>query len=159
LSILGQYSDTITYRVADARKGSQKLLKALTDEYDYNVYPPAGWKPRKIEKAKPTKQFWFEPLEDAPMPKIGDIKRATCKYFGISAVDLVSARRSSDIVHPRQIAMYLAATLTTRSLPEIGRNFGGRDHTTVLYAKRKIDRWRRERWLVAYDIAHLEATI
>jgi chromosomal replication initiator protein len=49
---------------------------------------------------------------------------------------LLSARRSRDVVRPRQIAMFLAKALTSRSLPEIGRRFGGRDHTTVLHAVR-----------------------
>jgi chromosomal replication initiator protein len=51
----------------------------------------------------------------------------------------LSSRRTANVVRPRQIAMYLAKTLTLRSLPEIGRRFGGRDHTTVLHAVRKIE--------------------
>ena len=51
----------------------------------------------------------------------------------------MSSRRTANVVRPRQIAMYLAKTLTLRSLPEIGRRFGGRDHTTVLHAVRKIE--------------------
>jgi chromosomal replication initiator protein len=57
----------------------------------------------------------------------------------VSRSDLLSARRTANVVRPRQIAMYLAKTLTLRSLPEIGRRFGGRDHTTVLHAVRKIE--------------------
>ena len=53
--------------------------------------------------------------------------------------DLLSSRRTANVVRPRQIAMYLAKMLTPRSLPEIGRRFGGRDHTTVLHAVRKIE--------------------
>jgi chromosomal replication initiator protein len=52
---------------------------------------------------------------------------------------MLSSRRTANVVRPRQIAMYLAKTLTLRSLPEIGRRFGGRDHTTVLHAVRKIE--------------------
>src|SRR6202035_4208056 len=52
--------------------------------------------------------------------------------------DILSARRTTSVVRPRQIAMYLSKLLTPRSLPEIGRRFGGRDHTTVLHAVRKI---------------------
>jgi chromosomal replication initiator protein len=51
----------------------------------------------------------------------------------------LSSRRTANVVRPRQVAMYLAKTLTLRSLPEIGRRFGGRDHTTVLHAVRKIE--------------------
>jgi chromosomal replication initiator protein len=52
---------------------------------------------------------------------------------------MLSQRRTANVVRPRQIAMYLAKTLTMRSLPEIGRKFGGRDHTTVLHGVRKIE--------------------
>jgi chromosomal replication initiator protein len=51
----------------------------------------------------------------------------------------LSSRRTANVVRPRQVAMYLAKSLTLRSLPEIGRRFGGRDHTTVLHAVRKIE--------------------
>ena len=57
----------------------------------------------------------------------------------MSRADLLSSRRTANVVRPRQVAMYLAKTLTLRSLPEIGRRFGGRDHTTVLHAVRKIE--------------------
>jgi chromosomal replication initiator protein len=71
--------------------------------------------------------------------KIEDIQRIVAKHHSVSRQDLVSARRTRNVVVPRQIAMYLAKVLTPRSLPEIGRRFGGRDHTTVLHAVRKID--------------------
>ena len=61
------------------------------------------------------------------------------KHFGVNRGDLLSSRRNRSIVRPRQIGMYLAKSLTARSLPEIGRRFGGRDHTTVLHAIRKIE--------------------
>lgn len=70
--------------------------------------------------------------------KIDDILRIVAKHFGVSRGDILSQRRNRSIVWPRQIGMYLAKNLTTRSLPEIGRRFGGRDHTTVLHAIRKI---------------------
>jgi len=71
--------------------------------------------------------------------KIEDIQRIVAKHYNISRADLVSARRTRTIVKPRQVAMYLAKVMTPRSLPEIGRRFGNRDHTTVLHAVRKID--------------------
>jgi chromosomal replication initiator protein len=70
---------------------------------------------------------------------IEDILRAVSGHFNVTRQDLLSARRHKSVVFPRQIGMYLAKTLTTRSLPEIGRKFGGRDHTTVLHAVRKIE--------------------
>lgn len=71
--------------------------------------------------------------------KIEDIQKLVATHFNVSRADILSSRRSASVVKPRQIAMYLAKILTLRSLPEIGRRFGGRDHTTVLHAVRKIE--------------------
>jgi chromosomal replication initiator protein len=71
--------------------------------------------------------------------KIEDIQRVVARQYNVSRSDLLSSRRTANVVRPRQIAMFLAKTLTLRSLPEIGRRFGGRDHTTVLHAVRKIE--------------------
>ena len=70
---------------------------------------------------------------------IDDIQRKVADYYNLRLSDLLSARRSRTIARPRQIAMYLSKILTTRSLPEIGRKFGGRDHTTVIHAVKKIE--------------------
>jgi len=72
-------------------------------------------------------------------PKIEDILRVISRHYGVSKGDLLSQRRHRSVVWPRQIGMYLAKQLTARSLPEIGRRFGNRDHTTVLHAIRKIE--------------------
>ena len=79
--------------------------------------------------------------------KIEDIQRVVARQYNVSRSDLLSSRRTANVVRPRQVAMYLAKTLTLRSLPEIGRRFGGRDHTTVLHAVRKIES------LVSKDVA------
>jgi len=71
--------------------------------------------------------------------KIEDILKIVSRHFGVSRSDLLSQRRHRSVVWPRQIGMYLAKQLTSRSLPEIGRRFGNRDHTTVLHAIRKIE--------------------
>jgi chromosomal replication initiator protein len=71
--------------------------------------------------------------------RVEDIQRIVARHFNVPRSDLLSNRRTRTIVRPRQVAMYLAKTLTPRSLPEIGRRFGGRDHTTVLHAVRKIE--------------------
>lgn len=71
--------------------------------------------------------------------RIEDIQRIVARHYNVSKSELLSNRRTRTIVRPRQIAMYLAKALTPRSLPEIGRRFGGRDHTTVLHAVRKIE--------------------
>jgi len=71
--------------------------------------------------------------------KIEDIQKLVASHYNVSRADILSARRTAVVVRPRQIAMYLSKVLTPRSLPEIGRRFGGRDHTTVLHAVRKIE--------------------
>ena len=73
---------------------------------------------------------------------IDEIQKLVSQHFELKPLDLVSARRARAVARPRQIAMYLAKRLTTRSLPEIGRKFGGRDHSTVIHAVRKIDQLR-----------------
>jgi chromosomal replication initiator protein len=72
--------------------------------------------------------------------KIEDILRIISRHYAVSKADILSQRRHRSVVWPRQIGMYLAKQLTARSLPEIGRRFGDRDHTTVLHAIRKIDK-------------------
>ena len=76
---------------------------------------------------------------DPKRVKIEDIQKLVAVHFNVSRADILSSRRTANVVRPRQIAMYLSKTMTLRSLPEIGRRFGGRDHTTVLHAVRKIE--------------------
>nr|WP_245412361.1 chromosomal replication initiator protein DnaA [Notoacmeibacter ruber] len=71
--------------------------------------------------------------------RIEDIQRVVAKHYNVSKTELLSNRRTRTVVLPRQIAMFLSKVLTLRSLPEIGRRFGGKDHTTVLHAVRKIE--------------------
>ncbi|MFM9857310.1 chromosomal replication initiator protein DnaA [Pseudoxanthobacter sp. M-2] len=96
---------------------------------------------------------------EARRVRIEDIQRVVARHYSIPKTDLVSARRTQAIVRPRQIAMYLAKVLTPRSLPEIGRRFGGRDHTTVLHAVRKIDELAKTDTRLADDIELLKRQI
>ena len=73
---------------------------------------------------------------------IDEIQRKVCDHFRIRQSEMGSARRAREVARPRQIAMYLAKQLTQRSLPEIGRRFGGRDHTTVIHAVKTIEALR-----------------
>ncbi|KQN19511.1 chromosomal replication initiator DnaA [Sphingomonas sp. Leaf33] len=73
---------------------------------------------------------------------IDEIQKAVSTHFDLKTIDLLSARRAVAVARPRQIAMYLAKRLTTRSLPEIGRKFGNRDHSTVIHAVRRIEELR-----------------
>jgi chromosomal replication initiator protein len=70
---------------------------------------------------------------------IEDIQKTVVSYYNISMHDFMSSRRSRSVARPRQIAMYLAKKMTTKSLPDIGRNFSGRDHTTVIHAIKKVE--------------------
>lgn len=79
-----------------------------------------------------------EPPE-ARLPSIKLIVRVVAKFYLVPELDIRSQRRTADIVRPRQIAMYLCKTLTLKSLPEIARTIGGRDHTTALHAIRKME--------------------
>jgi chromosomal replication initiator protein len=81
------------------------------------------------------------PAAPAPVPgsavSIAEIKAAACAHFGLTSEELLSTSRRPHVAWPRQVAMYLARELTAESLPAIGRQFGGRDHTTVLHAHRR----------------------
>jgi chromosomal replication initiator protein len=81
---------------------------------------------------------------EARRVRIEDILRIVSRHYKVPRNDLLSSRRSRDVVRPRQIAMYLAKALTSRSLPEIGRRFGGRDHTTVLHSVRKVEQLMKD---------------
>ncbi|MCZ7659702.1 MAG: chromosomal replication initiator protein DnaA [Xanthobacteraceae bacterium] len=94
--------------------------------------------PVTVEMAERAVRDLVRPQEPKRV-KIEDIQRVVARQYNVSRADLLSSRRTANVVRPRQIAMYLAKTLTLRSLPEIGRRFGGRDHTTVLHAVRKIE--------------------
>ena len=77
-------------------------------------------------------------------PSIGSIQNRVARHFGVRVADIRSARRGQAIVWPRHVAIWLCRELTPHSLPEIARQFGGRDHTTVMYAIRRVqDRMER----------------
>lgn len=96
---------------------------------------------------------------DVREPTIDVIKKATLKAFPIARADLEGPSKMQTYVYPRQIAMYLCRTMTRKSFPQIGRAFGKRDHTTVLYAFRRITKALPEDQRLADDIARVEATI
>ena len=86
---------------------------------------------------------------------IDEIQKCVAEHFNIKMAEMTSSRRARVVVRPRQVAMYLAKQLTTRSLPEIGRKFGGRDHTTVMHAVRKIEELSIGDRALAEDVALL----
>ena len=81
-----------------------------------------------------------------------EIQKRVAEHFKIRVSDMSSARRSRVVARPRQVAMYLSKQLTSRSLPEIGRAFGGRDHTTVMHAVRKVEELSKSDSAFAEDV-------
>jgi chromosomal replication initiation ATPase DnaA len=73
-----------------------------------------------------------------PFLLVQDVLKVVASFYGITVCKILADRRTVDVVVPRQVAMYLAAEFTEKSMPEIGRRMGGRDHTTIIYSVRKI---------------------
>ncbi len=99
--------------------------------------------------------FWIVDEVGPPLPlklSIEEIQTAVERHCNVRRAELISARRSTAIVRPRQIAMFLSRHLTLHSLPVIGRKFGNRDHTTVLHAVRRIEALRSHDQKVADDL-------
>jgi chromosomal replication initiator protein len=127
----------------------QKVLEFLAHRISSNVRELEGALTRLIAHAtlvgRPvTLESGQELLKDLLRANdrrvtIEEIQRRVAEHFNIKLADMQSPRRARQVARPRQIAMYLAKQLTTRSLPEIGRKFGGRDHTTVMHAVKKVE--------------------
>jgi chromosomal replication initiator protein len=96
--------------------------------------------PLTVELAEQVLRDLFPHGEETPAVTIGRIQEAVSDRFGLSVTELCSPRRSQAVAYPRQVAMYLSRELTDASLPKIGKEFGGRDHTTVIHATTKITR-------------------
>ena len=90
---------------------------------------------------------------------IEEIQRRVAEHYNIKLSEMSSERRARAVARPRQVAMFLSKQLTSRSLPEIGRKFGGRDHTTVMHAVRKIEELRLSDAAIAEDVELLKRTL
>ena len=95
------------------------------------------------------------PADDSPEITAATIMAQTAAYFGLTMEDLCGSSRSRVLVNARQIAMYLCRELTDLSLPKIGQQFGGRDHTTVIHADRKIRHLMAERRSIYNQVTEL----
>ncbi len=126
--VLEYLARTITHNGRDLEGAVNRLL----------AHSKLNAQPVTLEMAEREVRDLIRPQEPKRV-KIEDIQRVVARQYNVSRSDLLSSRRTANVVRPRQVAMYLAKTLTLRSLPEIGRRFGGRDHTTVLHAVRKIE--------------------
>lgn len=105
-------------------------------------------------------QPWFQIVSMASLGiSVQAIQRACAKYYDVSVTDICSHRRTAVVVRPRQVAAYLSKKLTTRSLPDLGRKFGDRDHTTILHAVRKIANLIKTDADLAAAVASIEAAV
>ncbi len=116
-------------------------------------------RPMTVELAEHVLKDVYPQGEAAPEVTIPRIQEAVSQRFGVTLDELVSPRRSQAVAYPRQVAMYLSRELTDASLPMIGKQFGGRDHTTVIHAKDKISRLIREDRSVYNLVQELTARI
>jgi chromosomal replication initiator protein len=116
-------------------------------------------RPMTVDLAEHVLKDVFPQGEAAPEVTIPRIQEAVSQRFGVTLEELVSPRRSQAVAYPRQVAMYLSRELTDSSLPKIGREFGGRDHTTVIHATSKITRLIREDRSVYNLVQELTARI
>jgi chromosomal replication initiator protein len=126
--------DCVLERIADIDDASpREIIAVLTKLATYADLTKKPVTPEMAEEAVG--------LRSAPGAKtsIEDIQRKTAEFYKLDVRDFHSPQRARRVARPRQVAMYLARKLTTRSLPEIGRRFGGRDHTTVLHACRRVE--------------------
>lgn len=90
---------------------------------------------------------------------IRKIQRMICRHYQVTRYDMLSKRRPANVCWPRQIAMYLAKTMTLKSYPHIGREFGGKDHTTIIHAVRKVEQKMSEDPLIKDAVETLERII
>jgi chromosomal replication initiator protein len=126
--VLGFIAKSVTHNGRDLEGAVNRLL----------AHSKLTGQPVTLEMAEREMRDLIRPAEPKRV-RIEDIQRIVARQYNVSRADLLSSRRTANVVRPRQVAMYLAKVLTLRSLPEIGRRFGGRDHTTVLHAVRKIE--------------------
>lgn len=104
---------------------------------------------KPIEPIDPTpyyRNMWFWDLLNVPVtsggyrPSVKRIMQVVSRHYDISMIEMISSRRTKNLAFPRQVAMFLSRQMTPLSLPQIGRQIGGRDHTTVLHGCRQIER-------------------
>jgi chromosomal replication initiator protein len=90
---------------------------------------------------------------------IDEIQRKVAEHYNIRLSDMIGPKRVRNFARPRQVAMYLCKQLTSRSLPEIGRRFGGRDHTTVMHGVRRIEELRQQDGQIDEDVELLRRAL
>ena len=149
-------------------KLAQKMpppIQEMRAKADVSVTPTAGTR-EPLPLAAPIMvsatfgHWWGATAAPEPAsPSIRAIQHTVCRHYNISMADLFGQYKAASIVRARHLAMYLARIMTTRSMPEIGRFFGGKDHTTVLHAVRKFEKLVSEDPQVAAEVEAVRSTI
>ena len=152
--IIKEKSDELKYLNLDKLNINEEILKFISTEIKTSIRELVGALNRiasfsKIYKKLPNLSETKVVLKDLlnlseNKVTIDVIQTMVCKYFKISKNEMLSARRSRYLVRPRQTAIYLSKMLTSKSLPEIGRAFSNRDHTTVIHSVKTIEKLRKE---------------
>lgn len=164
-------------RVAILNAKAEQYGYELSDEVSFFIASRIASNVRELEGAlrrvaansqftgKPiTIEFVKDALKDLlavrdRLVTVQNIQKTVCDYYQVRNSDLMSKKRNRSIARPRQVAMFLSKKLTRHSLPEIGEAFGGRDHTTVLHAFRKITELSQSDSRIEEDIKHLTRTL
>jgi chromosomal replication initiator protein len=133
--------EVLTFIASRVSSNIRELEGALTRVVAFSSLTD---RPMTVELAEQVLKDVFPQGLAAPEVTIPRIQEAVSERFGVTLEELVSPRRSQSVAYPRQVAMYLSRELTDSSLPKIGKEFGGRDHTTVMHATSKITRLIRE---------------
>ena len=148
--------EVLTFIASRVSSNIRELEGALTRVVAFSSLTD---RPMTVDLAEHVLKDVYPQGEAAPEVTISRIQEAVSQRFGVTLDELVSPRRSQAVAYPRQVAMYLSRELTDSSLPKIGREFGGRDHTTVIHAKDKITRLIREDRTVYNLVQELTARI
>ena len=114
---------------------------------------------KKVLNIIDCKNILKDVFNQAKIVTVDKIQNTVSNYFNISLNDMLSQRRSRPLARPRQIAMYLAKKLTTRSLPEIGRRFANRDHTTVIHAVKTITKLSEKDEEMKKNLVHIRSLL
>jgi len=151
-------SDDVAFFVAkNLRSNVRELEGALRKVLVYSGFHGINGKNITIDVAKDALKDLLS-VQNRQI-SVENIQKTVAEFYGIKVADMYSKRRPANIARPRQIAMYLAKELTQKSLPEIGELFGGRDHTTVLHAVRKLAKERTSNPECNHELHVLEQTL
>ncbi len=169
LKILKTKVDELNILYSEKLKLSEEILKFISDEIRNSIRELVGALNRvasfsRIYNRAPNLNEVKIILKDLLSVNetnitIDNIQTLVCKYFKISKNEMLSCRRSRYLVRPRQVAIYLSKTLTTKSLPEIGREFSNRDHTTVIHSVKTIEKLKNENNDISNGISYLKNQI